>query len=95
VNHLADALSEVQSPAFGQPHLRAGLQLADPWNSYAATSLQQWILKHRTRRQLFCLTGDLQSECVLSDTFGNKRVIDPLLDYTIADLYDASGALLP
>jgi len=92
MNHLNDALSEVPSHAFGQPRLKATLLISDPWNDpLAQPALTSWIMQARIRRQL---VGEVPTDYLLKDNFGNERVIDPSVDYTIADLYDAEGILL-
>jgi len=93
MNHLNDALSEVPSPAFGQPRLKATLLISDPWHDpLAQPALTSWTMQARARRQLEEAIG---TDYLLKDNFGNERVIDPSVDYTIADLYDADGRIKP
>ena len=96
MNHLNDVLSEQQSPAFGKPQPKARLTIHDPWNdSMAPMVLHHWLLQARMRQQMMPVTGDQAVEYSLRDERGNTKIINPVIDYTMADLYAADGTLLP
>jgi len=75
---------------------RAGLRVNDPCSPIGWNVVQTWIRQKAMLISYLASLGDTTpTEITLKDKHGNTKIIDPMIDYTLADLYDASGALLP